>query len=367
MFLKSIEIRNFRNHSFTDLVFNSRLIFFIGDNGEGKTNILEAVSLLSMLKSFRESDEHQFVKWNEKNLYVKGNFLSNNENHTIEFGLELNPIKRKKVKWNGELIKRQRDFYGIIPIVILSPPDLRIIDEGNEARRLFLDTLISSFSMEYAEVLIDYQRILKQRNASLKILNGTRESIELWNPQLVSKGIKLFELRGAILTEMNSLFHNNVQMISEGKDKFFIFYEPNINDPNEFHKKLQNSFQKDCALGYTSVGPHRDKIPIGLEGKDLQQIGSQGQKRSAVISLKACAFHIIENRLGEKPILIVDDVIRELDVKRREFFVEILKRSGQALFTTTDLEGIQNYLGGSTFDKEVFKVSSGQVTRVESA
>lgn len=364
MYLKRISLTNFRNHTETNLEFNSRLIFFIGNNGEGKTNLLESISLLSFLKSFRESDENQLLMWDSAFTFIKAEFEARGEDYLFEYGIQNEISKRKKIKINGELIKKISDSVGYFRSVILSPPDIKIIEAGNIERRKFLDAFISSTNQNYLNHLIEYNHILKQRNSTLKKEKLSEKEIEIWNEPLIEREAEISSERKKTINRLNEYFQKNLLSLSQGKDQFQIYYKPNVQNKEEHLNKLTKNIRKDLAIGYTSCGNHRDDIPIGFVDKDLSHFGSQGQKRSAVIALKTACFQMIKDETGEAPILLIDDIIRELDVKRREYFLNLISECGQAFFTTTDLEGIKEYMGTLDIQREIFEVKEGKVTKV---
>jgi DNA replication and repair protein RecF len=366
MFLRRLSLTNFRNHNATSLEFKSRLIFFIGNNGEGKTNLLESISVLSYLKSFRESDENQLLLWDSPFTFIKAEFEAGQENFTFEYGIEKAQIKRKRIKINGELIKRIADSVGYFRSVIMSPPDLKIIDGGNVERRKFLDSFISSTNPKYLSNIIEYNHLLKQRNAALKKEFVDIKEVEIWNQPLIERESDIGEERQKILTSLSIYFQKNLLSLSQGKDNFFLSYKPNVANKEDHLDKLKHNIKKDIAIGYTSCGNHRDDVMLGFDGKDLSNFGSQGQKRSAVIALKTACFQLIKDSTGEAPVLLIDDVIRELDVKRREYFIDLISECGQAFFTTTDLEGIREYIGSLEVDKEIYQIENGIVTKLES-
>ncbi|MDF3821590.1 DNA replication and repair protein RecF, partial [Leptospira sp. 96542] len=248
--------------------------------------------------------------------------------------------------------------------IILSPPDIQIIEFGNVERRKFLDAFISNTNQYYLKQRIEYERLLKQRNAALKNENSTDKEVFIWNTPLVEHDHEIREIRKTTIEKLSGYFEKNLNSLSQGKDPFSIVYKPNVVSKEEHIFKLENNIRKDRAIGYTSCGNHRDDIPIGFADKDLSSFGSQGQKRSAVIALKTACFQMIRDQTGEAPVLLIDDIIRELDVKRREYFVNLISECGQAFFTTTDLEGIKEYVGGLTFEKEIYRVESGKVLEV---
>lgn len=366
MYLKRLTLTNFRNHSNTSLEFSSPLIFFIGNNGEGKTNLLESISLLSYLKSFRESDENELLKWNTQNTFVRAEFEAGGDNYLFEYGIEQGSAKRKKIKINGKVLKKISESVGYFRAVILSPPDLKIIESGNIERRRFLDALISSTNRKYLNNLIEYNRILKQRNSVLKKEMISESEIEIWDEPLIIREEEIRIVRANFVKKLSTYFEKDLIQISYGKDRYSINYKPNVISKEEHRDKLKSNLRKDIAIGYTSCGNHRDDIPIGFDDKDISSFGSQGQKRSAVIALKTAAFKLIKEETGESPVLLIDDVIRELDVKRREYFVNLISDCGQAFFTTTDLEGIKEYIGSLPIEKQIFVVENGVARQLKS-
>ncbi len=211
--------------------------------------------------------------------------------------------------------------------------------------------------------LIEYNRLLKQRNSALKRENIPEREIVIWNEPLIERDFEIRQIREQTVARLTSYFEKNLNLLSQGKDPFRITYKPNVSSKEEHRERLARNLRKDIAIGYTSCGNHRDEIPIGFEDKDLSSFGSQGQKRSAVIALKTASFQMILEDTGEAPVLLIDDIIRELDVKRREYFVNLISECGQAFFTTTDLEGIKDYIGSLEMDKEIFVVENGKVSR----
>ncbi|TGK21120.1 DNA replication/repair protein RecF [Leptospira fluminis] len=361
MFLRSLRLLNFRNHENVSLEFDSRLVFFVGENGEGKTNLLEAIALLSWLKSFRESEDGNLVRWESDGFYLKAEVESDHKVDFIEIGYSKRPTVRRKLKFNQEEIKKRSDLIGKFITVLMTPLDLQIAEGGPSERRRFIDGLLSSIDRDYLNDLIDYNKILKHRNALLK--SGSKDAglYSIWDSRLVEKGVSVHEKRYKLINDFDGIYRQNLIKLSGGKDELFIKYKPSFSDPDDFKTRLQRNFSRDQRLGYTSVGVHRDDIFIGIDDKDITEFASQGQKRSTVISLKAASFEYYRKTLDITPVLLIDDVIRELDVKRREYFVELVLNAGQAFFTTTDLEGISEYVGKLAHEKQIFSVDKGIV------
>lgn len=362
MFLRSLRLLNFRNHEQVSLDFHSRLIFFVGENGEGKTNLLEAISMISWLKSFRESEEGNLIHWNSDGYYVKAEVDRDGRRESFEVGFSKKPVTRRKLKYNQEEIKKRSDLVGKFLTVLMTPLDLVIVEGGPSERRRFLDSLLSSLDSSYLSDLIEYNRILKQRNALLKSGSSDAGLYEVWNQRLIEKGISLFQKRKEFILEFDPIYRENLRKLSGGKDNLSLEYKSSFADEEDFRRILLRNLPRDRKLGYTSVGVHRDDLFIGEDSRDIMDFASQGQKRSTVISLKSAAFEYYRRKLNRTPILLIDDVIRELDVKRREYFVDLVLNSGQAFFTTTDLEGISDYVGRLEDEKQIFVVKDGKVT-----
>ena len=361
MFINSLRLSGYRNYSSIDLKFTSRLVFFVGENGSGKTNILEALGLASYLKSFRENKDNELIQWNNSGYYLKVSYTENKQDHIIEIGVQSEGGFRKKVKFDGNNLKKKTDLIGRIICIIFTPDDLNIIDGGPGQRRKFIDAFISSISETYLHTLMEYNKILKNRNSLLKNKSSDSE-LQIWTNMLVEKGSYIRNERYKIITELNNYFNKDLMNLSGNKDNFSLKYKSEFQNPEEFQKILYKNLYRDRRLGYTTTGIHRDDISIIMDGKDINEFGSQGQKRSTVISLKTSVFKYIKNYTKRIPVLLIDDVIRELDVKRREYFVNLLLQSGQAFFTTTDLEGIAEYLGNIKEKIQIFKVEEKGVT-----
>lgn len=365
MFVKALKIKNFRNHGETRLDFKSRLVFFIGDNGEGKTNIIEAIHLFSTLKSFRDNPDDEMLGWEKDYYFLKLDFAADETDKSIEIGYSRAENLKKKIKLNNEVIHKKADIIGELKCVVFSPVDMKIIEGGPSERRRFIDSFISTVNRSYLNNILSYNKILKQRNTLLKKKGVTKFELMPWDKLLIERGKEITLARRDVLLLLNDLYKESLNKLSGNKDNFEIKYFPNVEDINEYQSKMESRFEKDLRLGYTTTGIHRDDIFVGKDGKDIQEFGSQGQKRSTVISLKTALFKYIQMKEGESPILLIDDVIRELDVKRREYFVNLIIDCGQAFFTTTDLEGIVDYIGNLEDKKQIFRIKSGTVEEIE--
>ncbi|MCB1189463.1 MAG: DNA replication/repair protein RecF [Leptospiraceae bacterium] len=361
MILNHLVLKNFRNHSETDLYFDSKLVFFVGDNGEGKTNIIEAIGMFSTLKSFRECSDNDILQWGQPYYYMKSEFSSSMGEKVMEIGYQKEEGIKKKLKLNGNQITKRTDLVGELKCVIFSPSDLKIVEGGPAERRRFLDRFLSLIDKKYFISLLEYNKVLKHRNALLKDKNCNPKEIVPWNNLLLEKGMFIKEKRELVLNQVKNIFKEYLFQLSGKKDDLDLVYKPNVVGPDDFHTKLNQKLDYDRKVGFTTVGIHRDVIYIGDKNRDITEFGSQGQKRSVAISLRTAEFKYMQSYLQDDPILLVDDVIRELDIKRRRHFIELVGDCGQAFFTTTDLDGISDYIGNLKVDKQVYLVKDGKV------
>ena len=361
MFIKNIYLKNFRNHTETNLPIHSRLVFFIGDNGEGKTNILEAIYFLSIFKSFRDITDENVVGWGKDHFFIKVNFFKDID-QVIEYGYSKETgISKKKIKLNNNIIEKKLDVIGQIKCIVFSPDDISIV-ENVSYRRKFLDSFISTIDKEYYISILEYNKILKHRNSLLKQISiNYQKELEPWDHLLVEKAKKVMEKRASMVSDLSLFFQKNLAELSGSKDNILIEYHPNVPEGVSYLEKLRFNLQRDIKVKYTTVGLHKDNIFIGKGKKDVNVFGSQGQKRSITIALKTSIYDYISKTTNESPILLIDDIIRELDVKRREYFVKLLSRCGQVFFTTTDMEGISDYIQKNETDYSIYKVVNGEV------
>lgn len=250
----------------------------MGENGEGKTNLLEAISIVSWLKSFRESEDGNLVRWNEDGFYIKAEIESDRKKDILEIGYSRKPTIRRKLKFNQEEIKKRSDLVGKFITVLMTPLDLQIVEGGPVERRRFLDSFLSSFDRSYLDDLIEYNKILKHRNALLK--SGSRDSslYSVWNSKLIEKGGILYRKRKDLIYELDNLYQTNLTLLSGGKDNLQLRYKPSFTDEEEFENLLVRNLSRDQRLGYTSVGIHRDDMFIGTNDMDITDFASQGQK-----------------------------------------------------------------------------------------
>jgi len=359
MYLKTLSLINFKNHAEKQFDLNDDINVFVGDNGAGKTNILDAVNYLSMCKSFLNSVDRQNIKFDEKFFLIQGDFIKNEKSNQISCGVTFG--QKKKIKRNKKEYEKLADHIGEFPVVVISPYDSNLISEGSEVRRKFIDSIISQYDKKYLATLMKYNKVLQQRNALLKRFQELRifeaESIEIWDAQLVLLGNFIFEKRKEFLAEFLPSFQNFFNLISNGNESINIEFNSQLNT-NSLSNLLNEASRKDSRVGYTTVGTHKDDLVFQINGNPIKKFGSQGQQKSFLIALKLTQFEYITALLNKKPILLLDDIFDKLDHGRVERLMKMVSDHvfGQVLITDTDEERIDKVFKNIPVSKSVFKL-----------
>jgi len=359
MYLKTLSLINFKNHAEKQFDLNDDINVFVGDNGVGKTNILDAVNYLSMCKSFLNSVDRQNIKFDEKFFLIQGNFIKDEKSNQISCGVTFG--QKKKIKRNKKEYEKLADHIGEFPVVVISPYDSNLISEGSEVRRKFIDSIISQYNKKYLATLIKYNKVLQQRNALLKRFQELRifeaESIEVWDAQLVLLGNFIFEKRKEFLADFLPSFQNFFNLISNGNESINIEFNSQLNT-NNLSNLLNEASRKDSRVGYTTVGIHKDDLVFQINGNPIKKFGSQGQQKSFLIALKLTQFEYITALLNKKPILLLDDIFDKLDHGRVERLMKMVSDHvfGQVLITDTDEERIEKVFKNIPVSKSVFKL-----------
>jgi len=359
MYLKTLSLINFKNHSEKQFDLNDDINVFIGDNGVGKTNILDAVNYLSMCKSFLNSVDRQNIKFDEKFFLIQGNFIKNEKSNQISCGVTFG--QKKKVKRNKKEYDKLADHIGEFPVVVISPYDSNLISEGSEVRRKFIDSIISQYDKKYLATLIRYNKVLQQRNALLKRFQELRifetESIEVWDIQLVTLGDFIFNKRKEFLAKFLPVFQKFFNLISNGNEQINIEFNSQLNT-TKLAILIDEARRKDSRVGYTTVGIHKDDLSFLINGNPIKKFGSQGQQKSFLIALKLTQFEHVKDLLNSKPILLLDDIFDKLDHGRVERLMKMVSNHvfGQVLITDTDEERIEKVFTNIPVSKTVFKV-----------
>ena len=339
MFIKEIKLENFRNYDFTKIELNEKTNIFFGDNAQGKTNILESIFFAGLGKSFRTNKEKELIKENKENAKIEIKFIKNNREEKIN--VEIND--KKKFFINEIPVRKLSEIIGKINIVLFNPEDIEILKNEPTRRRKFLNIMISQLRPKYIYLMSEYSKALEQRNNYLKQIkfeNKSKNNLEIWDEQLVNLGIKIYEYRKEFIEKINNKIKEIHNKTTENKETIEIKYKSNINK-NNYLEKLKNNMELDIQKGFTSVGIHRDDFEIYINKSPVSIYGSQGQKRTTIISLKLAEAEVIYEEIGERPVILLDDFMSELDKKRIQGLFENIKEN-QVIITCTDSFKINN-------------------------
>ncbi|MDN3677394.1 DNA replication and repair protein RecF [Flavobacterium paronense] len=345
MFLKRISLLNYKNFSEIEFELDSKINCFVGKNGIGKTNILDAIYHLANGKSYFNPLAIQNIKHGEEFFVVDGEFEKNERTEQILCSLKKG--QKKILKRNGKIYEKFSDHIGFIPLVIISPADSDLIIEGSETRRKFIDTVISQLDSSYLQQLIQYQKIISQRNALLKYfaLNHVFETdtLSIYNEQLNTIGQSIFEKRKKFLVDFIPIFNNYHREITNSAETVQLVYQSDLFEKDTL-TLLEENISKDRALHYTSVGVHKDDLSFEIDNYPIKKFGSQGQQKSFLIALKLAQFDFVKKQSGEKPILLFDDIFDKLDEFRVSKIIEMVNNEefGQLFISDTHPERTEN-------------------------
>ena len=359
VFLKKISIINYKNILDKEYELDPKINCFVGDNGVGKTNILDAVYHLSMGKSYFNVKNDQLINRGKDYMLVDGVFELNNKNESIVFSLKIG--EKKVLKRNGKPYKKFSNHIGLIPVVLISPYDNDLINEGSSERRKFIDSIISQNDKEYLINLIAYTRVIQNRNKLLKQYNRSvdfdLDTIKVYDDQIYKLSEPIFKARYKFIKEFTPLVLEKYKHISDDKEKISIEYKSDLIN-NHVENLIKDSFQKDVILQYTSVGLHKDDFVFNIDENRIKRFGSQGQQKSFLIALKLAQFDYLKNETGNSPILLMDDVFDKLDLMRVKRIVEIVNSTnfGQLFLSDTDKERIEKVLSSLNLSSKIFEV-----------
>jgi DNA replication and repair protein RecF len=346
--IRDIHVHKFRNHTHTDTVFSEGVNALLGENGEGKTNLLEAISYLCLTKSFFGSTDGVVLQTGEERFEVSGE-LEGDTGIRYHVAVTYEHAEREKEFFiNRTRVDKFSDVVGQFPVVVLSPESGAITTGGPADRRRFLDFVISQSSKVYLEDLLEYRRVLRQRNRVLSDSKASRteptELLEPWNEELVDRGVRIAHRRRQFLEELKPLVTESYGSIAGRVEKPTITYEPSVEMEESaseesikevFHKELRRKASEEKRFGITLVGPHRDELEFEINNKGVRSHASQGQHKTLLIALKVAEFLYLQSKRNEKPILLLDDIFTELDKHRAERLLALTESVGQAFITTT--------------------------------
>lgn len=345
MHLKQISLFNYKNFTEADFAFDPKINCFVGKNGIGKTNVLDAIYHLAYGKSYFNPLAVQNIKHGEEFFVIDGEF--DKKKRTEQIVCSLKKGQKKILKRNGKVYDKFSDHIGFIPLVMISPSDTDLIIEGSETRRKFIDSVISQLDAAYLQHLIQYQKILAQRNALLKYfaLNHVFENdtLAIYNEQLDALGQPIFETRKAFISDFIPIFNKHHQAITDSAETVQIRYESALHEKNLI-EWLEQNLQKDRVLQYTSAGIHKDDLSFEIDQYPIKKFGSQGQQKSFLIALKLAHFDFVKKKSGVKPILLFDDIFDKLDETRVGKIIQMVNNDdfGQLFISDTHPERTEN-------------------------
>ncbi|WP_456865710.1 DNA replication/repair protein RecF [Galbibacter sp. BG1] len=345
MQLQKLSLINFKNFDSQSFEFDAKINCFVGQNGIGKTNALDAIYLLSFGKSYFNPIASQNIKHEESFFVIDGEFLRDEKEERIICSLKKG--QKKIIKRNGKIYDKLSEHIGFIPLVIISPADRDLIIEGSETRRKFIDSVISQSNKSYLQNLINYNKVLAQRNSLLKYfaLNNTfnADTLEVYNDQLHDYGHKIHEARKDFLDIFIPIFKERYASISGGKEAINLSYQSRLTE-KDLNTLFKENLNKDKALQYTSVGIHKDDLSFEIGDFPIKKFGSQGQQKSFLIALKLAQFDFIKAQAGHTPILLLDDIFDKLDENRVSQIITLVNQDkfGQIFISDTHAERTEN-------------------------
>jgi len=358
MEILSVSLKNFRNLNQTNIELHPGINIFYGDNGQGKTNFLESLYFCGTGRSHRTNNERDLINFEDSEAYIQ--LVFDNEGIRDKISVYLKKDSRKAIAVNGIPLRKLGDLLGQLIIVMFSPQDLNLVKEGPSERRKFMDMEICQLSAIYYHELNNYYRVLKQRNNLLKnaVKNkGLLDTLSVWNEQLINHGARIYEFRKNFSEELNEISSEIYMGISDNKEKLKLQYKPNIT-PENFLEKLEKNLERDLTLGSTSSGIHKDDIFITINDYDIRLFGSQGQQRTASLSMKLAEIHIIKKLKDKIPVLLLDDVLSELDEKRQKYLLSYISHI-QTIVTCTGVEDVIKKIENDNI--KIFKVADGNI------
>jgi len=364
MWLKNLTLLNFKNYNTADLNFAKTVNAFVGNNGAGKTNLLDAIHYLCLCKSYFNPIDSQQIKTGEELFLVQGDFDRDDKNEKISCGLKRN--QKKSFKRNKKEYDKLADHIGLFPVVMISPYDINLIMDGSEERRRFIDNVISQTDSRYLDELIVYNKHLLNRNSLLKQVAATRTLdvalLQILDEQLVNSGNAIFEKRKQFLLDFIPLFDKHYRFLTNDAEQVSLTYQSQLNEQS-FESLLAQSIEKDRLLERTTTGIHKDELQFEIAGMPMKKFGSQGQQKSFLIALKLAQYSYLQKFKDFKPLLLLDDIFDKLDHHRIHKLMEMVSHHdfGQIFITDTDKKRVEAVFNEISVGIDLFEVHEGSV------
>lgn len=367
MHLQSLFLANFKNYeeAFVDLTPNVNC--FVGANGAGKTNVLDAVHYLSLCKSYLNAIDRQNVRFDQPFFSIQGNWWKNDQVVNVHCAVKLGA--KKVFKRNKKEYEKLADHIGQFPAVMISPYDRDLISEGSELRRKWMDGIISQFDRHYLESIQRYSKILDQRNALLKNMHShglfDRESIEVWNEQMALVGTEIHAKRKAFIAAFVPVFQAQYAYIGNEQEEVSLEYRSQLNDATLSHLLIEYE-RRDALSHYSNAGTHKDDLVFSIKGHPIKKFGSQGQQKSFIIALRLAQYDWLKKQLNVQPVLMLDDIFDKLDQARVKKLIDLVSSNyfGQVLVTDTDEERMKRLFQQNNLGCKVFKVAENTISEL---
>ncbi len=358
MIIKSLELSDFRNYASLDMAFDEGTNILYGDNAQGKTNILEAIFVSATTKSHKGSKDKDMIRFGNEEAHIRTYLDKDNLENRVD--MHLRSARSKGIAINGKKIKKAAQLLGLLNVVFFSPEDLSIIKNGPGERRRFVDMELCQLDSFYLYNLNHYNKIVNQRNKLLKDLvfhPELKETLSIWDAQLVSFGSKIIERRAVFAEQLNEMTIDIHKKLSGGRETLRMIYEPDVS-MEDFEEKCRRNQERDVRLKQTTTGPHRDDFSFMIGDVDIRKFGSQGQQRTAALSLKLSEIELVKKISKDKPVLLLDDVLSELDSNRQNYLLNSIGDI-QTIITCT---GLDDFINNRFEINKIFKVTNGTVT-----
>lgn len=365
MFLKQLSLINFKNYAEASVEFHPKINCLTGANGMGKTNLLDAIYYLSFCKSYFNAVDSQNILFGQEFFMVQGLFEKKGETEEVYCGVKRG--QKKVFKRNKKEYEKLAEHIGLFPLVMISPNDAQLINGGSDARRQFIDGIISQFDKLYLDKLVRYNVILQQRNALLKQFAISRSfdsiALEVWDEQLIEYGTYIHRAREKFLQEFIPVFQKYYRFIAGEKETVELKYISTIE--GDYKTSLQNSIKKDCAIEHTTVGIHRDDLDFLLHGSQVKKYASQGQQKTYLLALKLAQYDFIKEKKQLSPLLLLDDIYDKLDTERFKKLTELVSSNtfGQVFISDTDAIRMMELFPGKS-ERKIFSVEDAEVKEI---
>ena len=364
MYLQQLSVINFKNYEEAGLTFSEGVNVFTGNNGAGKTNLLDAVHYLSLCKSYFNPIDSQQIKQGADFFIITGSFNKNGQQESVACSVKRN--QKKQFKHNKKDYQRLADHIGSFPLVMVSPYDISIIIEGSEERRKFIDNVISQTDNRYLDELITYNKVLTNRNSLLKLIADTGRYdpnlMEVLDEQLTISGNRIFEKRKVFMESFTEIFNKHYRFLSDDAEQVELIYESQLLQ-DDFTTLLKKNIEKDRALERTIAGIHKDDLLFAIHGMPMKKFGSQGQQKSFLIALKLAQYSFLNKQNGFKPILLLDDIFDKLDDQRVTKLMQMISNHdfGQVFITDTNINRVKNIFNSIGVEIKLFAVKGGEI------